>query len=1344
MASNNLIGYGTPARNLIFTGEESNYEVWEMRFTSYLRLHKLHKYVMTENDDLRTEPVLRVQTAALTTEERTADLSTDAEKNAEVFAALVQFLDDKSVSLIIRDARNNGRAALKILRDHYKGSTKPRIISIYCELTSLKLSPNETVTEYILRAETCAARLKETGETVSDSLLIAMILKGLPDTFSAFSSVICQQDQDKMVFSKFKSALRNYEENEKARSDYHSEADAVMTNKFQSLNVSNSNKKWENKPKVGNSSNVTCFTCKQAGHKSFQCPDKPKKWCNNCKNSTHDTKFCRKSKHSSKLLSHEEDNGELDDNSFIFKVSELDKNIGQNISDEFLVDCGATAHIVTEKEKFIEFDQNFDFQNHTIELADSTQKRGLVQGKGKAKIYLTDISGKKCPIILEEALFIPSYKQDILSVSKLTKNGIKVYFGPDLAFIETQNGTKFKIEQKGKLYYVNNIRSVGPKERTLQEWHNVMGHLNKCDCINLEGSVEGMKISSKSDFKCSTCIQGKMVEYRNHSADEKVSKPLELVHSDLAGPITPCSKEGSKYAILFTDDFSGVIFVYFLRNKNDATKATAKFLSDVSPYGTIKRLRTDGGTEYTCKEFQNLLIENKIHHEKSSPYSPHQNGTAERQWRTLFEMARCLLLQSDLPKNLWNHALRTSAYIRNRCFVKRLSRTPFEAFTKQRPNIKNMHIFGTDCYAYKQNVKKLDAKAELGKFVGYDYNSPAYLVYFGQEYPIRRVRCVEFIDDCDDEDNDVTRFPILTPNDNAEVKSSEKADDKNVLDKSEIEVPSSQPENERRYPNRTNRNPPKYLGDYVQNVNSECNANDCIDYFYKVNDIPTSYNEAVGSVEAPQWQLAMEEEILSLQESETYELVPRPNSPVLGGRWVYAKKYNEDEEIFKARFVAKGYAQVPQVQYTDTFSPTARLTSIRLLMNIAADENLVVHAMDFKCAYLNADIDCEIFMEQPKGFEVKSDKGDELVLKLKKSLYGLKQSGRMWNNLLHSFLVGLGFVRSEAENCVYVSYKDEIKIIIIVWVDDLIIAGSDLEAVEQVKTKLKDNFKMKDFNTIREFLGIEFEFDDDHIKLHQAKYAEKILKRFNMFDCNIKKLPCDPSITKLNDADSKQFVDNTQYRSMVGSLVYLTSCTRPDLTYIVTKLSEKLECPTQAYLNACKFVLRYLRGTIEKGLVYKRSSNGLKLVGYSDSDFGSSSDRKSFSGYCFQMSPGNSFISWKTKKQPIVTLSTCEAEYVAANYALQEGIFLVQLLTDLGYPGHQICLYVDNKGAIDLSKNPVHHNRSKHIDIRYHFIRQKVQDGSLQVLKVASDQNFADVFTKPPKIGNLHQFHLFD
>ena len=401
-STNNLIGYEAPT--LMFNGEEGSYEVWEMRFTSYLRLQKIHKYVMTANDELRTEPVPAAVGGS--TADVTAAEELDAEKNAEVFAALIQFLDDKSINLVIRDARNNGRTALRILRDHYKGSTKPRIIFMYCELTSLKLSQNETVTEYILRAETCVARLKEAGENFSDGLLIAMIMKGLPDAFNAFSTVVCQQDQDKMIFSKFKSALRNFEENEKSRNEYHNDKDSVMRAKFNHMSVSRNNYNGETKSKSFNSDNISCYICKNPGHKSYQCPNKSKKWCSNCKNSSHITKDCRKNKNYSKSMRNEDHNNE-NDNSFVLKVS-LDpaKINNAEMNESLLVNCGATSHIINEKDKFIEFYSDFDPERHTIELADSSRKKGIVSGKRKAKVNLTNTKGESCSVILDDALYV--------------------------------------------------------------------------------------------------------------------------------------------------------------------------------------------------------------------------------------------------------------------------------------------------------------------------------------------------------------------------------------------------------------------------------------------------------------------------------------------------------------------------------------------------------------------------------------------------------------------------------------------------------------------------------------------------------------------------------------------------------------------------------------------------------------------------------------------------------------------------------------------------------------------------------------------------------------------------
>ena len=701
-------GYGPRVgHRLIFDGNPDKYELWEIKFIGHLRLQKLYDVLTSD--------------------------SPDAEKNANIFAELVQLLDDRSLSLVMRDAVDDGKNALKILREHYLGTSKPRIISLYTELTTLKFLPGENMTDFLIRAENAATSLKTAGEVISDSLLIAMILKGLPEDYKTFSTVIMQSTKT-ITFSEFKVALRSQEESENVRGkDDINAVDNVMKNSCRS--------KFSNFKNDDNRS-ITCFSCNQPGHKSFQCPVKQNRsnnsksknrWCMNCKNNSHDTKFCRANKSQVKVFD------DQDDHTFAFKVSNLSQS---NDDSSILVDCGATVHIIKDKSKFIKFDDEFNKENHVIELADGSRSSGMVVGRGNANIILNDSTGKSHKVLLNNALCIPTYKEDIFSVRAAIHEGATVKFTPDYAYLEAPNGTRFNINEYGKLYFLNKVNSV--LSYPIDYWHRIMGHCNVADIIKAENVVNGMRITDKKKFDCSTCIKSKMTQNFNREPDDRATKPLELVHSDLAGPIDPIARDGYRYAISFVDDYSGAISVYFLKSKNEATAAAEKFLSDSSPYGSVRRLRTDNGTEYTCAEFKSLMLKNKIKHEFSAPYSPHQNGTAERNWRSLFEMARCILLESNLPKSFWAYAVKISAYIRNRCYNTRTQVTPYESLTGKKPNVNNMNIFGSVCYAYIQNKKKLDPRSEEGVFVGHDGSSPAYLVYFPKTNQVKRVRCVKF------------------------------------------------------------------------------------------------------------------------------------------------------------------------------------------------------------------------------------------------------------------------------------------------------------------------------------------------------------------------------------------------------------------------------------------------------------------------------------------------------------------------------------------------------------------------------------------------------------------------
>ena len=493
----------------------------------------------------------------------------------------------------------------------------------------------------------------------------------------------------------------------------------------------------------------------------------------------------------------------------------------------------------------------------------------------------------------------------------------------------------------------------------------------------------------------------------------------------------------------------------------------------------------------------------------------------------------------------------------------------------------------------------------------------------------------------------------------------------------------------------------------------------------------------------------MKEEMKCLEENDTFDLVELPpGKHTVGGRWVYAIKPGADQDLYKARYVAKGFSQTYGVDYFSTFAPTTRLSTIRMVIQIAVQCDYIIHQMDVKSAYLNAPIDCEVYMEQPKGFERVSEDGKKYVCRLRKSLYGLKQSASNWRDVIHQFFLENKCSQSEADPCIFLMNTEIGKLIYVIWVDDIIIASDSEKMMDHGKTILKKRFKMKDMGCISRFLGINFTRNiDGSITMDQKQYLQSILEKCGMEDCNPRSTPCELKPDTYYEDDS--IVNEPEYRTIVGSLVYAMTCTRPDLSFIVSKLSQHLSRPTEGDWTLLKQVLRYIKGTMNYSLCFTKSISPMKIVGYSDSDWAScSEDRRSITGYYFRLNDEGPAISWKSRKQQTVALSTCEAEYMALCESSQEAVYLNRVFNDLvtdreaeAVKDEPIQIYGDNRGSIDIVKNPVKHNRTKHIDIRYHFIRELNQAKVITVNHVASDDNIADVLTKPlPKL-KYEKFH---
>ena len=538
-----------------------------------------------------------------------------------------------------------------------------------------------------------------------------------------------------------------------------------------------------------------------------------------------------------------------------------------------------------------------------------------------------------------------------------------------------------------------------------------------------------------------------------------------------------------------------------------------------------------------------------------------------------------------------------------------------------RPDLRKLHIFGTVCYPYnEEHKKKLDARCTEGIFVGYDKSSPAFLVYDPKTKRVKRHRVVKFTEQFPEERNTTEEMPeqiehplpdhVSEDDDDHFIpvnSERQEGDAENVSTNNNPMTPKAP-----RKPPMRERNPPPCLKDYA------CAH---VDHAFNVKDVPNSYNDAaVKSEESSKWKDAMQEEMNSLVENDAFEVVPLPeNQSTIGGRWVFALKTDPaGNTIYKARYVAKGYSQEQGLNYFDTFSPTAKITSVRTLMQVAAQQDLNVHQLDVKTAFLYAPIDCEIYMDQPKGFEKVGESGEKLVWKLRKSLYGLKQSGRNWNSLLHKLFEENQFQQSDSDPCLY--NKVDPNVFVLVWVDDILVATKACDLMETVKDLLKNKFKMKDLGPVSWFLGVQFSQSVNGIEMTQSHYLQGVLKKFGMDQCKPRYTPCElkPS-TEPTNTDNNMEEDNRRYREIVGSLVYAMTTTRPDLSWVVTKLSQHLVSPDHSDWIMLKHVLQYVKGTIDYKLHFQKS-DALYLHGYSDADWGSSEDRKSTSGYYFSLS----------------------------------------------------------------------------------------------------------------------------
>ncbi|KAH9727197.1 hypothetical protein KPL70_008566 [Citrus sinensis] len=647
-------------------------------------------------------------------------------------------------------------------------------------------------------------------------------------------------------------------------------------------------------------------------------------------------------------------------------------------------------------------------------------------------------------------------------------------------------------------------------------------------------------------------------------------------------------------------------------------------------------------------------------------------------------------------------ALETAVYLLNLVPSKSVPKTPIELWSGRKPSLRHVRIWGSPAHVLKPKANKMDSRSEVCMFVGYPKGTRGGLFYSPQD---RKVIVSTHFTSLEEDymNNFKPKSKVIL-----EELSGDQVDAQlstPVIEQEEQQQPDDQ---------------------------------------HRINPEHPSLLEPRRS----RRKKAMNQEIESMYSNKVWELVEAPNGvKPIGCKWIYKRKRGVDGrvETFKARLVAKGFTQKEGIDYEETFSPVAMFKSIRILLSIAAMLNYEIWQMDVKTAFLNGHLEENIYMQQPDGFIQKGQ--ERMVCKLQKSIYGLKQASRSWNIRFDQAIKSFGFIQNIDEPCVYKKIQEKYVAFLILYVDDILLIGNDIGVLTTIKSWLAKQFDMKDLGEASYILGIKLLRDRKNktLALSQAVYIDKILARFSMENFKTGLLPFRHGITFSKDQSPKtseeiERMRRVPYAKAVGSLMYAMLCTRPDICFTVGMVSRYLSNPGPEHWTAVKHIMKYLKRTKNYILVY--SGDELIPVGYTDSDFMSDKDsRKSTSGYVFTL--GSGAISWRSVNQSCIADSTTEAEYVAASEAAKEAVWLRKFLQDLEVVPAvtaPLKLFCDNSGAVAQSKEPRNHKKQKHIERKYHLIRDIVQRGDVEVTQIASQQNLSDPFTKaiPGKPFNLH------
>ena len=1303
--------------------DNSNYHYWKIRIQHILALKDLDNFL---EDDPPTDST---QLAAWTKKDKKAQ-------------AIIGLTLSNDLLENVRDVNSTKNMWLAI-KNVFERHTLLNKLSARRKFYSATMNSNESVLKFSNRIRHLAATLKSMNVSISDSEMAMALLNGLPDEYNALISALdaIDEDESELDFEFIKSRVMQEEQRISMRvksAQVKSETAALLSNQPKHSNRTPGNNRFQRRRPY-------CHHCKQHGHFESRCWTKY----------PHLDPIHRNSSSAKPALIA----NQSDEDPFICLMAKYENSSEPKRSNKWFVDSGCSNHMTFNKSLFSSYTSGHP---SSVELGNSTSAK--IVGIGTMVVSIL-VHGRKVRCILKNVLHVPELGYQLLSVPTFDKQGLTTSFHSGRCWISNKSKLLATATMKGNLYELDlhNPTETALAASTIELWHHRLAHIQPVDIKSMQNShaVRGLEISSDiSNSKvCSGCALGKAhrtaVPKKSHSRSTKL---LQVIHSDVSGPIEVPSLGGSRYFVTFIDDFSRWTTMYTMKAKSETFKCFRTYhahaekhtgskiktlnvvQSSCKPAEQIKAIRTDNGGEYISNEFKSYLLEHGIQHQLTVAYTPQQNGVAERMNRTLMDCVRSLLHTAKLDKKFWAEALSTAVYIRNRVISRSLpiNTTPHQLWIGTPPDLSHLRVFGCKCWYVtpKTKVRKLDPRSKEGLMMGYSTQNKGYKVWDTNSSTLVVSRDVTF----DESSIKTTVVQLPTTEDdpsNVVVPGGEcKTDvDNNIdlttdmhggtasanSDNSENEFVDVQdsPEPQLRRSSRIKKKPGEWWA---------AGSKSLFAHGLAIQEVPTSYKVATSPENLAFWKPGIEREHDCLLRNQTWSLVDfRPGMKILPCKYVFKIKENKP----KVRLVALGCRQMYGIDYNETYAPVVALTTVRTVLAIAAHLDLELEQMDVVTAFLNGDLEEDVYMSIPEGLISAST--ENKVCKLRKSLYGLKQSPRQWYAKIHDFLVNeLKFKSSPNDPCLYTRHEGSKILILALYVDDLLIAGNSKSDISTVKSELSSKFEMKDLGQAKVMLGIEIKRNrpNRQVFVSQSEYTEEVLDRFGMSDSKYVATPMDRSHFELVNQKSIP-AEDVPYRQVIGSLMYLMIGSRPDLAFVIGKLSQYAETPSIFHWNALKRTLRYVNGTRNCGILFD-GNKPLVAEGFSDADWaGCQNSRKSTSGFVFLVAGGA--VSWKSKKQTCVSTSTCEAEYIAMCLAAKESIWLSRLLADLlnKNPPQPIVLGVDNNGAIDTAKNASINHRNKHIDIQYHFVREAYKSNLIELKHVSSESQVADSLTKP-------------